>query len=122
MASRFKRSEVKYQKLQSVSRDEEEDKDSSEYYDDQYVDTEKPTLPIRSIVLSIFLFVIGTMLLILAGLLIGGVFGSSPDASATPLLILGAITFIPGFYHVRLAYYAFKGYHGYSFSDIPNYS
>jgi hypothetical protein len=29
--------------------------------------------------------------------------------------------FIPGAYHVRIAYYAFKGYIGYSFEDIPEF-
>lgn len=35
------------------------------------------------------------------------------------MLILGSLMFIPGFYHVRIAYYAWKGYRGYSFEDIP---
>lgn len=38
-----------------------------------------------------------------------------------PLLILGSLMFIPGFYHVRIAYYAWKGYRGYSFEDIPDF-
>jgi hypothetical protein len=29
--------------------------------------------------------------------------------------------FIPGAYHVRIAYYAFKGYEGYSYDDIPEF-
>lgn len=107
----------KYQKLVNLSPTREEEEDDG----DQYTDTTAPNIPVKSIVLSIFLFIIGIILLVLAGLLIGGVFGDNPDASAIPLLVLGAITFIPGFYHVRLAYYAFKGYHGYSFSDIPSY-
>jgi hypothetical protein len=36
------------------------------------------------------------------------------------LLTLGSITFIPGFYHTRIAYYAWKGYEGYSLDDIPD--
>ncbi|KAK3743712.1 hypothetical protein QZH41_012397, partial [Actinostola sp. cb2023] len=38
-----------------------------------------------------------------------------------PLLIIGSLMFIPGFYHVRLAYCAWKGYRGYSFDDIPDF-
>ena len=38
-----------------------------------------------------------------------------------PMLILGSLMFIPGFYHVRIAYYAWKGYRGYSFDDIPDF-
>lgn len=33
--------------------------------------------------------------------------------------ILGSILFIPGFYYTRIAYYAYKGYKGFSFSNIP---
>ena len=29
--------------------------------------------------------------------------------------------FIPGAYHVRIAYYAYKGYDGYSYDDIPEF-
>jgi hypothetical protein len=36
------------------------------------------------------------------------------------LLTLGSITFLPGFYHTRIAYYAYKGYEGYSLDDIPD--
>lgn len=38
-----------------------------------------------------------------------------------PMLILGSVMFIPGAYHVRIAYYAYKGYEGYSFDDIPEF-
>ncbi|KAG9063181.1 hypothetical protein KI688_004782 [Linnemannia hyalina] len=47
---------------------------------------------------------------------------TSPDwlDKGTPLLILGALCFIPGSYHVGLAYYAYQEYDGYSFSHIPD--
>ena len=38
-----------------------------------------------------------------------------------PMLILGAIMFIPGIYHVRIAYYAYKGYEGFSYEMIPDF-
>ena len=38
-----------------------------------------------------------------------------------PVLIIGALMFIPGAYHVRIAYYAYKGYDGYSYDDIPEF-
>lgn len=34
--------------------------------------------------------------------------------------VLGAILFIPGFYYTRIAYYAYKGYKGFSFNNIPS--
>ena len=43
------------------------------------------------------------------------------DVRALPLLFLGSLLFIPGFYHVRIAYYAYRGYHGYDFSQIPTF-
>lgn len=38
-----------------------------------------------------------------------------------PVLIIGALMFIPGVYHVRIAYYAFRGYQGFSYEDIPEF-
>lgn len=34
-------------------------------------------------------------------------------------MMLGIVMFIPGFYYTRIAYYAYKGYKGLSFSNIP---
>ena len=36
-----------------------------------------------------------------------------------PLFIIGSLLFLPGFYHVRIAYYAWRKYEGFSFDDIP---
>jgi hypothetical protein len=36
------------------------------------------------------------------------------------MLVLGSICFLPGFYHTRIAYLAWKGVAGYSLSDIPD--
>jgi len=38
-----------------------------------------------------------------------------------PLIILGIIMFVPGAYHVRIAYYAYRQYPGYSFDEIPEF-
>ena len=38
-----------------------------------------------------------------------------------PLIILGIIMFLPGAYHIRIAYYAYRQYPGYSFDDIPEF-
>ncbi|CAN6864081.1 hypothetical protein F2Q69_00040596 [Brassica cretica] len=35
-------------------------------------------------------------------------------------IVLGCLVFIPGFYYTRIAYYAYKGYKGFSFSSIPS--
>lgn len=36
-----------------------------------------------------------------------------------PVLVLGVLTFVPGFYYSRIAYYAYRRYPGYSFLQIP---
>lgn len=41
--------------------------------------------------------------------------------SGLPLIILGSITFIPGSYHTRIAYLAWKGRNGYSLNQIPDF-
>lgn len=41
--------------------------------------------------------------------------------SRWPVLVLGALMFIPGAYHVRIAYYAYKKYPGYTYDDIPDF-
>jgi len=38
-----------------------------------------------------------------------------------PVLMLGALMFVPGAYHVRIAYYAYCGERGFSFDDIPDF-
>jgi hypothetical protein len=38
-----------------------------------------------------------------------------------PLILLGIIMFVPGAYHLRIAYYAYRQYPGYSFDDLPEF-
>ncbi|KAF9954307.1 hypothetical protein BGZ72_004697 [Mortierella alpina] len=80
-----------------------------------------PQIPWKSIVLAVILFVIGAVGLTIGALLKVGII-VSPDwlDKGTPLLVLGALCFIPGAYHVGLAYYAYQEYEGYSFSHIPD--
>jgi len=40
--------------------------------------------------------------------------------AATALLILGSICFLPGAYHTRVAYLAWRGVEGYSLNSIPD--
>ena len=35
------------------------------------------------------------------------------------LFVLGVLAFLPGFYHSYIAFMAWRGYSGYSFSDLP---
>lgn len=93
--------------------------------DDGYIDLQfqKPgiKIPWKAILLAACLFSVGSGLIILGALLLSGYIDAKYSDRTWPVLILGIIMFIPGAYHVRIAYYAFKGYKGYSFDDIPDF-
>ncbi|KAI5945201.1 Transmembrane protein 230 [Manis javanica] len=54
-------------------------------------------------------------------LLLAGYISKGGADRAVPVLIIGILVFLPGFYHLRIAYYASKGYRGYSYDDIPDF-
>ncbi|KAG0281857.1 hypothetical protein BGZ96_000997 [Linnemannia gamsii] len=90
------------------------------YTDGQFM-APAPKIPWKSIVLAVILLLIGIVGLTIGSLLKTGIL-VSPDwlDKGTVLLVLGALCFIPGSYHVGLAYYAYQEYEGYSFSHIPD--
>ncbi|XP_031485734.1 uncharacterized protein LOC116254473 [Nymphaea colorata] len=74
--------------------------------------------PVREVSLAIALLVFGTLSIAfglymasnkIGGDRIHGIFFAG----------LGSALFLPGFYYTRIAYYAYKGYKGFSFSNIP---
>lgn len=93
--------------------------------DDGFVDMQferpPPKIPYKAIVLATVLFAGGTLLIVIGALLVTGDISSKYSDRTWPVLILGSLMFIPGAYHVRIAYYAYKGYEGYSFEDIPDF-
>jgi len=113
MSARLNRggTHVKYHKINTV--------------DDGFVDAQfrkpPPKPPVKSILLAVFLFTLGSLLLIIGSLLFTGYIDVQYADRTYPMLILGSLLFIPGFYHVRIAYYAWKGYKGYSYEDIPDF-
>lgn len=80
-----------------------------------------PKFPKKAIALATLLFVVGSILLVIGSLLLTGYIDAKYGDRTWPVLILGSLMFIPGFYHVRIAYYAYKGYVGYSYDDIPEF-
>ncbi|GKV29223.1 hypothetical protein SLE2022_220710 [Rubroshorea leprosula] len=74
--------------------------------------------PIKEIGLAIALLVFGTIGIILGIYMTSNKIGGDRGHGLF-FTILGAILFIPGFYYTRIAYYAYKGYKGFSFSNIP---
>lgn len=81
-----------------------------------YVVNNKP--PIKEIGLAVALLFFGTL-----GIIIGSIMAYNHVGGDTAhglfFAILGTILFIPGFYYTRIAYFAYKGYKGFSFSNIP---
>ncbi|KAL5699656.1 hypothetical protein ACHQM5_030530 [Ranunculus cassubicifolius] len=74
--------------------------------------------PIKEIALSISLLVFGTLGIVIGVFMAYNRIGGD-RAHGLFFAILGGILFIPGFYYTRIAYYAYKGYKGFSFSNIP---
>ncbi|KAL8613360.1 hypothetical protein ACOMHN_052599 [Nucella lapillus] len=93
--------------------------------DDGYIDLQfekpPPKIPYKAIFLATVLFVVGSTLIVIGALLLSGMINSKYADRTWPVLILGALMFIPGVYHVRIAYYAYKGYDGFSYEDIPEF-
>ena len=104
-----------------------------------------PKIPCKAIALATVLFLIGSFLIIIGSLLLAGyitkgilfsdnktcfLLWASANFShssyegadwAVPVLIIGILVFLPGFYHLRIACYAPKGYWGYSYDDMPDF-
>ncbi|XP_047323050.1 transmembrane protein 230-like [Impatiens glandulifera] len=81
-----------------------------------YIMNNRP--PVKEIALAISLLFFGTTAIVL------GIFMSinrvgGDRAHGFFFALLGAVLFLPGFYYTRIAYFAYKGYKGFSFSNIP---
>ncbi|KAL3865006.1 hypothetical protein ACJMK2_006642 [Sinanodonta woodiana] len=95
-------------------------KDKDGFIDLQF-ERPPPKIPKKAIALAVVLFTVGSTLIIIGALLLTGYISAEYSDRTWPLLIIGSLMFIPGAYHVRIAYYAFKGYDGYSYDDIPEF-
>uniref|UniRef100_A0A8C5DLF3 Transmembrane protein 230 n=1 Tax=Gouania willdenowi TaxID=441366 RepID=A0A8C5DLF3_GOUWI len=93
--------------------------------DDGYIDLQfrrsPPRIPYKAIALAIFLFLVGSLLIIFGALLLSGTIEVEHPDRTIPVIIIGLLVFLPGFYHLRIACYAAKGYRGYSYEDIPDF-
>ncbi|TMW97986.1 hypothetical protein EJD97_004708 [Solanum chilense] len=74
--------------------------------------------PMKEIALAVSLLVFGTLAIFLGIFMAINKVGGD-TAHGLFFAILGGVLFIPGFYYTRIAYYAYKGYKGFSFSNIP---
>nr|GLL17633.1 transmembrane protein 230-like [Ipomoea trifida]GMC53410.1 transmembrane protein 230 [Ipomoea batatas]GMD02864.1 transmembrane protein 230 [Ipomoea batatas] len=77
-------------------------------------------VPWKSLALAIFLLFLGCLLLFLSFFILTGHMPGD-RSQAYGLLGMGLLTFLPGFYETRIAYYSWRGAQGYRFSAIPTY-
>ncbi|EOA31759.1 hypothetical protein CARUB_v10014979mg [Capsella rubella] len=75
--------------------------------------------PVKEISLAVALLVFGT-LGIISGFFMAYNRVGGDRGHGVFFVVLGCLLFIPGFYYTRIAYYAYKGYKGFSFSNIPS--
>jgi hypothetical protein len=86
--------------------------------DRKHLQQRRNRFPIKAVGLALFLFSVGSIALGLSIMLLRR--DPIPD-NAYPLLIIGTLTFLPGFYYVRIAVWSFFKYPGWKFEDIPDY-
>ncbi|KAH9624448.1 hypothetical protein KSS87_008878 [Heliosperma pusillum] len=77
-------------------------------------------VPWKSILLALFLLSLGSFLLFLSAFILTGHMGGE-QSQAFCLFALGMLSFLPGFYETRIAYYSWRGAAGYRFAAIPAY-
>mmetsp|Transcript_5750 Transcript_5750/g.8040 ORF Transcript_5750/g.8040 Transcript_5750/m.8040 type:complete len:112 (-) Transcript_5750:19-354(-) len=97
--------------------------DSQSQYAYSRLDKEDSEIPWKSILFAIFLMVIGIVFFTFALLLITGHIDAKHSDRLYPLLMLGTLVFIPGFYYTRIAFMAWRypGNREYKFSEIPKW-
>ncbi|XP_076908202.1 uncharacterized protein LOC143564956 [Bidens hawaiensis] len=84
--------------------------------DSTYTPHNRP--PVKEIALAVSLLIFG-VLGIVSGIFMSVNRVGGDTGHGLFFAILGGVLFIPGFYYTRIAYYAYKGYKGFSFSNIP---
>lgn len=77
-------------------------------------------VPWKSIALALFLLALGSVLLLLSYFIFTGHM-EGDKSQAYGLLVLGILSFLPGFYETRVAYYSWRGAPGFRFASIPAY-
>ncbi|XP_069343681.1 transmembrane protein 230-like [Eulemur rufifrons] len=97
--------------------------------DDRHVKLQKKTLtfkksppkiPYKAIACATVQFLIGSFLVITGCLLLAGYISEVGAHRAVPVLVIGMLVFLPGSYHLFIAYGAYRGCQGYSYDDLPD--
>lgn len=74
--------------------------------------------PRKEISLAIALLILGTIVIAIGLFMFSQQIGGDRTHGML-FALLGTVLFVPGFYYSRIAWYAYKGYKGFSFSNIP---
>lgn len=74
--------------------------------------------PTKEISLAVALLILGTII-IAVGLFLSSQQIGGDRTHGIVFALLGTFLFVPGFYYSRIAWYAYKGYKGFSFANIP---
>jgi len=115
--------------MRNIFKPKNDEDTESPYYrleekEQQYSDLqfkESPTkIPIHAIVLATVLFLLGSVMITLGSLILTGYIKTQYSDRSWPLILIGSLVFLPGFYHIRIAYWAWKGDKNFSFADIPD--
>eukprot|EP00884_Botryococcus_braunii_P012604 jgi/Botrbrau1/21344/Bobra.0184s0054.1 len=101
---------VKYNQIPQ----EEEDEYANEVFNDPRLDE----VPLQAVGLAVLLLALGILFLGLSYLHAAG-HVEGHDHGHIGFLVLGILTFLPGFYTTRIAYYTWRGRPGYSYRAIP---
>ncbi|EHA8590255.1 transmembrane protein [Cocos nucifera] len=115
------RRHVCYQPLAADERDSDsgsEEKDVDLRF--IYTPNSYKKIPWKSIALALFLLALGLVLLLLSFFVFTGHMAGD-RSQAYGFLFLGILSFLPGFYETRVAYYSWRGAQGYTFASIPDY-
>lgn len=86
--------------------------------DELYEAQRRRRVPWKAVLLAVGLFALGSAMLALSAMLLRR--SPVPD-NAYPLLTLGLLTFVPGFYATRIAVWSYFGYPDFSFDDLPGF-
>ncbi|XP_074586094.1 uncharacterized protein LOC141841802 [Curcuma longa] len=74
--------------------------------------------PVKEIAFAVSLLVFGFVGIVVGSIMAANCIGGD-RAHGVFFAMLGSVLFLPGFYYTKIAYYAYKGYKGFTFDTIP---
>ncbi|KAJ3439947.1 hypothetical protein M0813_26484 [Anaeramoeba flamelloides] len=75
----------------------------------------------NAVLLAIVLFLLGSFVITVGILCRLEIYFVGFKDRGIPLILLGSVMFLPGFYETRIAYLSFRGEKGFRYSRIPKF-